>query len=111
MRRIATWLVAVLIAGGIYVFFIAKPSVNPRFEPSMGDREIPYISTRGSFEKGAIPLTNPKPYTAVGAVPGLSETCASEVMIVVHGFNNSADKALNRFGVARESLASNGYKG
>jgi len=111
MRRPATWIIAILIAAAIYIFFIAKPSVNPRFEPSLTDREVPYISTRGSFEEGAIPVSDPKPFTTEGAIPGITDTCASEVMIVVHGFNNSEDKAMNRFGVARQSLLKNDYKG
>ena len=111
MRRIGTWLLAFLIAAAVYIFFIAKPSVNPRFEPSLSDRDIPNISTRGSFEKGATPAPGSEPYTAEGAIPGLTDTCASEVMIVVHGFNNSRDKAMNRFGVARQSLLQNDYKG
>lgn len=111
MRRVSTWLLAFLIAGGIYIFFVAKPSVNPRFEPSSSDHEIPFISTRGSFEKGAVPVTDLKPYTSEGPVPGLTSGCANEVMIVVHGFNNSRDKAMNRFGVARQSLQKNDYRG
>ena len=111
MRRIGTWIIAFLLVGAIYVFFIAKPSVNPRFEPSLSDHEIPFISTRGSFEKGAILAPEPIPFRAEGAIPGLTDACANEVMIVVHGFNNSEDKAMNRFGVARQSLLKNDYKG
>jgi pimeloyl-ACP methyl ester carboxylesterase len=111
MRRLGAVIALALAGGAVYVFFIAKPNANPRFEPVQDDRLIPHVSTRGSYRNGKALDGAPSPYVANGAVPGISSVCAGEVMIVVHGFNNSPDKALNRFGVARQALQKSGYQG
>lgn len=69
---------------------------------------IPYASTRGHVDDGELaPGHDAYDYSVVGEMPH-SET---EVMVVVHGLNNSEVKGVNRFGLARESLAHNGYQG
>lgn len=89
------------------------PKPNPRFDPTEEDMTIPHISTRGAWVDGD--LTVPPDYSGVpeGPVPGLAAgaACADDLMIVIHGFNNRREKAMNRFGVARQSLRRSGYRG
>jgi pimeloyl-ACP methyl ester carboxylesterase len=89
------------------------PKKNPRFDPTEDDLKIPHFSTRGAFQGGM--ATPPAGFGALaeGPIPGLAPDvpCAEDLMIVIHGFNNRREKAMNRFGVARESLRGAGYKG
>lgn len=88
------------------------PRHNPRFDPTEEDLMIPYISTRGALVDGQ--PTVPADFSGVpeGPVPGIGgAACADDLMIVVHGFNNRREKAMNRFGVARQSLRRAGYRG
>lgn len=108
MKRVLFALLGIAIgAGGAYFLVNQDPKVDPRFEPLPGDREVPFASSRGQTESPG------GKYEVHGAVPGLSlgGSCAPEIMVVVHGFNNREDKAQNRFGVAKQSLEKNGYRG
>lgn len=108
MKRVLFVLLGIAIgAGSAYFLVNQEPKVNPRFEPLPGDRDVPYASSRGQIEAPG------GKYEIHGAVPGLSPdgSCAAEIMVVVHGFNNREDKAQNRFGVAKQALERNGYTG
>jgi pimeloyl-ACP methyl ester carboxylesterase len=70
--------------------------------------EIAYASTRGHVDDGELaPDHDAYDYSIVGEMP----QGATEVMVVVHGLNNTEVKGVNRFGLARESLSHNGYEG
>jgi len=80
----------------------------------LGVSEIPIATTRGHVKDGKIVSGESEySYQLEGAVPGMSEGApkASDIVVVVHGLNNTADKALNRFALARESLVRIGYTG
>lgn len=115
MRKVLFAVLGIGIGAGVAYFAVWAPmqKLNPRFEPLPADLEIPHASTRGQFRNGSRTERIPASYELVGLVPGLSPEvgCAESVIVVVHGFNNSPKKAQNRFGVARQSLQKNGYKG
>lgn len=72
------------------------------------------ISTRGSFNNGKLNAGHDAyDYAVEGILPGfaLGSTPPDDLLLVIHGFNNTADKALYRFVTAQASLAEGGYKG
>lgn len=70
--------------------------------------EIAYATTRGHVDDGELTQGHDEfDYEVVGDLPK-GET---EIMVVVHGLNNTEMKGVNRFGLARESLRHNGYEG
>lgn len=76
--------------------------------------EIPYASTRGDVDDGRLQSGHTAyDYQVHGAIPGLSRSAppAGDILIVVHGLNNTPTKAVNRFALARESLQHDGYSG
>lgn len=114
MRKVLFAVVGIGIgAGAAYLLLIMPAKPNPRFEPLPADLEIPHVSTRGQFDDGRRLARKPGSFDIVGEVPGLANgiACDEAVIIVVHGFNNSPQKALNRFGVARQGLVANGFDG
>ncbi len=87
------------------------PKKNPRFDPTEADLKISHLSSRGAFKEGQ--ATPGFQLEVSGDVPGTGPNvpCAEDLIIVVHGFNNRREKAMNRFGVARDSLRRAGYHG
>jgi pimeloyl-ACP methyl ester carboxylesterase len=118
MRRwqravLITVLILAVLAVGVWL--IAKQSglVQPSHWEKPPD-SIPVISTRGSFQKGQLAAGHDADdYAVEGSLPGYSpgSTPPADLLIVIHGFNNTAEKALYKFGIAQESLATGGYKG
>jgi len=85
--------------------------------------ETPIVSTRGHFEDtnkvfpwfiSTIRLAKGhtvKSFDTKGDIPGLERgECPEEIVIYVHGFQNSKDDAIENFNRANKSLKSNGYK-
>lgn len=71
------------------------------------------ITTRGDFGAGLlVPGATPDGYRVAGRIPGLSsDPPPRDLLLVVHGLNNSEPKALYKFGIAAEALRRNGYRG
>jgi hypothetical protein len=82
---------------------------------------IPVVSTRGHFEESDAPFpfyfeprltpgntaTN---YNVKGTIPGFNGgKCPLEMVIYVHGFQNTAAVAKQNFEIAQKSLQKNGY--
>lgn len=114
MRKVLFAVLGIGIGALAAYFLVIKPmQPNPRFEPLAVDRTIPHASARGRFKDGRPVEGMSSLYEIKGAFPGLSidAACGEDLIIVVHGFNNSPEKALNRFGVAQQALQQNGYKG
>lgn len=86
--------------------------------------EVPHVSTRGHFLQ-ADPWYRPArrdpslvkgqtgiSYELRGPIPGTGGLpCAEELVVIVHGYDNSPDTALSNFCKARASLRQNGYAG
>jgi pimeloyl-ACP methyl ester carboxylesterase len=113
--RKLTWracIVALIIGGVLYIldsFEVLKPTriLTPQVL-------VPSINTRGHFRNGLInPGHNAYDYTIVGDIPGLVPGTAppDDLVIVIHGFNNSPKVAAGQFDLARMSLLSDNYSG
>lgn len=73
---------------------------------------IPFATTRGEVDDGELREgVDPYSYRVEGRMPGMGGPSASDVTVIVHGLNNTEIKGVNRFGLARESLLHNGYRG
>ncbi len=75
---------------------------------------IPVISTRGHFVNGELrPGDEPYSYDLVDGAEGPAawNSLSGDVIIVIHGFNNSAEKASVKFHTAELSLRSCGFAG
>jgi len=79
-------------------------------------RTTPIVSTRGHFKDTAfVGVSLTKHHTAndfdtTGDIPGMEKgSCPEEIVIYVHGFENSTDEAIGNFNLAKKSLALNGY--
>ena len=74
---------------------------------------LPVVSTRGQFADGEpVPGVSDPGYTFEGHLPGLESALADgDLVIVIHGFNNTAAKARYKFGIATEALKQAGYSG
>lgn len=108
-----------LIAAGFVAGYVvwqkgAAAEVKTESIFAKGVFEIPYASTRGDVEDGELLAGRTRyEYKLNGSIPGLSPGVppAADILIVVHGLNNTPTKAVNRFGLARESLQHDGYRG
>ena len=105
---ITVFAVSALVVAGVWAWRLGRQSQQRDdvvFE--RGIREIAYASTRGDFDDGELNENrDPYGYRLIGTIPA-----STDITIVVHGLNNSDRKAINRFGLARESLVHNGYPG
>jgi hypothetical protein len=115
-RRYVLLLVGAAIAGGVAAAWKRARAHEAETERifKLGVSEIPIASTRGHVKDGKVVGDESEySYELEGSVPGLRAgvPTADDILIVVHGLNNTADKALNRFALARESLVRNGYRG
>ena len=75
---------------------------------------VPVISTRGHCADGELAAGHtPYDYTIEGELSGLDPDDPEpyDLLVVIHGFNNSPEKATYKFDLARESLHRNGYNG
>lgn len=99
---------ALLLAGGTVAWMKGR-KVEAREEAAfaLGVRDTPYASTRGHLDNGRlVPRHSPTDYTFEGQWPK-----GDEILVVIHGLNNTETKARNRFALAEESLRNAGYKG
>jgi esterase/lipase superfamily enzyme len=116
MRRRRRAIIAVLlvfIAGGAWVAISKSGLVQPSHwqQPT---HPVPIISTRGQFKDGKLTAGHDAfDYSIEGELPGLTRGTKppQDLLIVVHGFNNTAEKARYKFDIARESLKGAGFKG
>jgi pimeloyl-ACP methyl ester carboxylesterase len=111
MRRgVWIWIVAVcLVVLGAVAWKIGR-SAEKRADAAYqaGVLEIAYASTRNHVDDGDLTAGHDAfDYEVVGSLP----RGESEIMVVVHGLNNTEMKGVNRFVLARESLRHNGYEG
>lgn len=127
-KRVFVLVLAVLVlaTGGAWLF-IGKSGLVQQPHWAKPAQPIPVISTRGHLADGKLTAGHtPYDYDVVGIFPGISEDAPPlksengeeaspqhplDLIIVVHGFNNTAEKAAYKFEIARESLARNGYGG
>jgi pimeloyl-ACP methyl ester carboxylesterase len=75
---------------------------------------VPVVTTRGHFADGKLKdLHTDDDYAVQGEIPGWSPAVPAprDLIIVIHGLNNSEEKALYKFGIAAEALRKNGYTG
>lgn len=109
---IALLLVVMLGAGG-YLAIRESGLVQPaHWEPPPA--ELPVVSTRGNVSQGQLaPGCSAYAYAVEGELPGYADNTLSpaDVLLVIHGFNNTADKARYKFGIAAEALAQNSFRG
>ncbi len=109
------WIGAGLVVGGVALLaWKTARKAEARTEEAFvqGVFAIPFASTRGDVDDGRLlPGVDPYGYRTEGDVPGIESGSVDEIMVVVHGLNNTETKGLNRFNLARESLRHNGYYG
>jgi len=116
MRRRRIAIIAVLvvvIAGGAWVAISKSGLMQPKHWPQPL-QPVPIISTRGQFKDGKLTTGhNAYDYSIEGKLPGWAHGTKppQDLLIVVHGFNNTAEKARYKFDIARESLTRAGFKG
>ncbi len=114
-RRATVLAVSVLAAfalGAVAWKIGRKAEVRSDAAYQAGVFEIAFASTRGHIDDGELTKGHDKfGYEISGVVPGMNGPPAEDIMVVVHGLNNTETKGVNRFGLARESLQHNGYKG
>lgn len=75
---------------------------------------IAVVSTRGHCDKGRLTQGHTaEDYCVEGALPGWEKgpKPPADLILVIHGYNNNAEKARYKFDLARESLEVNGYRG
>lgn len=75
---------------------------------------VAVVSTRGHFERGKpAPGHTAEAYSVEGDLPGWSKGSPppADLILVIHGFNNTPEKARYKFDLAREALEANGYRG
>ncbi len=113
MTRRTTVLVVTVVALGAVAWQIGKRAEKKADAAyQAGVFEIAFASTRGHVDNGDLTKGHDKfGYEVSGAVPGMNGPVADDIMVVVHGLNNTETKGVNRFGLARESLQHNGYGG
>lgn len=113
------WLWLLLLLPFALVLVIARSLKQPSSFPAP-TTSLPVISTRGSFDsRGLLTLPDTAPrYRIEGELEAASQTAesapsggTSDLVIVVHGFNNTADKARYKFDIAAEGLRGAGYGG
>lgn len=104
---------AVLFIGLGYFALRQLPAmVRPHYPPPRAALAI--ISTRGQLDDGElIPPHTATEYSVRGSLAGwdAGAPAPADLLVVIHGFNNNENKALYKFDVAREGLATAGYTG
>jgi len=104
---------AVLFIGlGYYILRQLPDMVQPHYAAPQAALAV--ISTRGHFDDGAlVPPHGPSEYSVRGSLAGWEEgsPAPADLLVVIHGFNNTENKALFKFDVAREGLLKAGYSG
>ena len=107
-RKMKAAIAAFLLAGGA-VAWIKGRKVEAKEDAAfaLGVRDTPFASTRGHLDNGdLIPPHTKFDYTYQGTWPK-----GNDILIVIHGLNNTEIKAKNRFALAEESLRNTGYRG
>ncbi len=113
--RTAGWAAAVVVLLGAGTW-LALRSIGPLLAPEWEAPEHTpvVISTRGHFHDGELTATHTDyDYAVRGALPGLAAGTAppADLIITVHGFNNTELKALSKFDTAQAGLRTAGYDG
>jgi len=115
-----TWIivtvVAVVLVTAALVFAprLFKPYVPPSGDWPRPIEDVPVVSTRGHLKDGELTAGHtPYDYTIEGVIDGLGadDYQPYDLLVVVHGFNNTEEKARYKFDIARESLHRNAYNG
>lgn len=113
-RQPIGWVIAVIAiaaAGAIVWFRGVRQAASDDRVFLNGLAPIGFASTRGHCRDGAIlPGHDRYDYTLEAGLK-LNLGDEKDIVIVAHGLNNSEMKAENRFGLARESLQMNGFRG
>jgi esterase/lipase superfamily enzyme len=118
MRR--TWIsiavaIAVLAALALAITqWISGPKPLPGGSWPAPVDAVAVASTRGHFSDGELATGHTAyDYEFDGGIEGWDPDDFEpyDIIIIVHGFNNTADKAAYKFDLARESLQRNGYNG
>ena len=105
---------ALLVLAGLAWIGITKSGL---LQPSRWEQPaapLPVISTRGSLKDGKLTAGHTAyDYSIEGSMPGLAASSVppQDLLIVAHGFNNTAEKALYKFAMARDGLIGAGYQG
>jgi len=102
-----------LIIGGFLFALNAFGALRPGWTGKSG-KVIPVVSTRGHFRNGTLnPGHNAYDYAVAGVIPGLTPGSVPprDLLIIVHGFNNTPLKAANVFALASDSLAKDNFDG
>lgn len=113
--RIAVWAVVIVVLLGLGTW-LALRAIGPLLQPEwQAPEHAPaVISTRGHFHDGELTGTHSVyDYSVRGALPGLAAGTQppADLIIAIHGFNNSELKALAKFDTAQEGLRNAGYDG
>jgi esterase/lipase superfamily enzyme len=103
----------IVLGGGGWIAIQNSGLVQPaHWQPPSAS--IPVISTRGSLRNGKLTAGHTAyDYHVENTLPGFTAGTAppGDLILVLHGFNNTAEKALYKFGIAKEALESNHYAG
>lgn len=113
-RTLAVIILALLLLSAAGWFGVTQSGLLQPAHWQQPSRPVPLISTRGHLRHGQLSAGCDKyGYDVLGGLPGLAPGTAGprDLLIVVHGFNNSAEKAVYKFGIAQESLARAGFDG
>ncbi len=112
MRRV--WIIVagllLLVCGMVY---LQRPRPRLWIPPASS---MPVVNTRGSFDGngGLVPACNYNDYRLLGKLPGFAystDPAPADLLLIIHGFNNSPEKALVKFAIAEEGLRASGYLG
>jgi pimeloyl-ACP methyl ester carboxylesterase len=110
---LVTVLVMAVAGAGGYLALRSSGLVQPsHWKPP--PKALPVVSTRGNLHRGQLaPGRDAYGYRVEGALPGYAagSTPPSDLLLVIHGFNNTAKKAQYKFGLAAEGLERGGYRG
>ena len=107
-------LASAIVGGGFAIWRKAREAERITEEIfARGVSDVPFASSRGHVADGKLLAgKNKYSYETHGQIPGFAGVVQREdILIVVHGLNNTETKAENRFALARESLQKCGYKG
>lgn len=105
--------VLAVCGAGLWLLAVKSGLLQPS-EWEAPPRSLPVISTRRHLKDGKPTAAHgADDYSIDGKLPGLAEdtTPPADLLIVVHGYNNTAQKALYKFGIAEEALRGTGYSG
>lgn len=110
---IAAAVILLAFAGLTYLSLRQLPAMmQPQWQAPATTLAV--ISTRGHFDDGELVAPHTESdYNVRGNLAGTApgEPAPADLVIVIHGFNNTENKALFKFDVAREALLNNGYGG